>query len=140
MVVAGTSMVVPENEVPDEGLYLEKLTQSITNIFGDRIDQKSLKASVAPRTGIPDDLPIIGLNVPSIRNMIVLNPTSHLGLTQSPALGEIAASHASHLLSLGKSPSMGLNLSEYRIDRFQNDIEMLRQQKIKPLTIGQEKK
>lgn len=68
---------------------------------------------VAPRTGIPDDLPIIDLEQ-AIPGLIVLNPTSHLGNTQSIGLGKIVSFH----LLGGLSP---FPLDTFRLDRFSEE-------------------
>ena len=126
MVVAGTTMVVSENQVPSPFSLFRKVNRKYHLYFWLSNRSQYFKNKSCSSTGIPDDLPIIGLNIPGIKQLTVLNPTSHLGLTQSPALGYIAASHAFD--ELYKSHSrIPLNLSEYRLHRFQADINQLRQ-------------
>ena len=130
MVIAGTSMVVSANEVPDPVLYQKKLTKNLNTLFAGKVDSSSLKFYAAPRPGIPDDLPIIGLEVPQIENLIVLNPTSHLGNTQSIALGKLASIQVLSTLGVGKNPfPVELNLTNYRLDRFSADIEFVRKER-----------
>jgi glycine/D-amino acid oxidase-like deaminating enzyme len=123
MIVAGTSMVVSSHEIPDPLLYQHKLLKNLTEIFGDRVETDHLIFNVAPRTGIADDLPVIGFNVPNISNLVVLNPTSHLGNTQSIALGKLTAFYTLNFLGCEIVYPSSLELSEYRLDRFKEDIE-----------------
>jgi|GEM_PF-2184990 len=124
--IAGISMVLSEGEEPHPGLYVEKITKSLADIFKDRVDMSSLQFRIAPGTGIPDDLPIIGLDVSGIANLIVLNPTSHLGNTQSIGLGKIAALRTLEILGKDVEYPEGLPLHSYRLDRFRNDVEKVR--------------
>lgn len=80
---------------------------------------------MAPRTGIPDDLPIIDCGQ-TIEGVVILNPTSHLGCTQSIALGKLASLYVLH--EMGKLQNMpeSLPLHEYRIDRFKEDLIRVR--------------
>lgn len=126
MIVAGTSMVVNESEVPNESLYQAKLRKNISDIFGERIKESTMQVRLAPRTGIADDLPIIGLDVPNIRKLIVLNPTSHLGNTQAPAIGQITANHILKTFSLPATLDE-IELHRYRLERFKKDIEKVHQ-------------
>ncbi|MES2199420.1 MAG: FAD-dependent oxidoreductase [Chlamydiota bacterium] len=126
MTIAGISMVLSEKEEPYPSLYQEKLTKSLIDIFDDRVDMTSLQFKVAPRTGIPDDLPVIGLDVPGIKNLIVLNPTSHLGNTQSIGLGKIAALGVLKSIGVNVTYPEALQLDRYRLDRFQGDIQKVR--------------
>jgi glycine/D-amino acid oxidase-like deaminating enzyme len=125
VIIAGTSMVIPAKEVPSPALYEEKLHKSLNAIFQGRIDETSLAFRVAPRPGIADDLPVIDLET-EVQGLIVLNPTSHLGNTQSIGLGKLASLHIlKELGSLSEFPP-SLDLHEYRLDRFQNDIEQVK--------------
>jgi glycine/D-amino acid oxidase-like deaminating enzyme len=123
MIIAGTSMVVSENETPHPTLYRPKLLRNLDILFGDRVDQTQVVFNVAPRTGIADDLPVIGFDVPNISNLVVLNPTSHLGNTQSIALGKLAALYAIDFLGYIVIYPKGLDLFDYRLDRFEDDIQ-----------------
>lgn len=125
IVIAGTSMVISENQLPTPNLYEEKLKKSMQSIFGGRYDETTFQFQVAPRTGIADDLPIIDLGY-EILNLIILNPTSHLGNTQSIALGNLGAHTVLKSLSLKTDEIFPLNLNEYRLDRFKEDIQEVR--------------
>lgn len=127
MIVAGTSMVVNSGKAPCPCLYKGKLLKNMAAIFGDRVNMASLKYSAAPRTGIADDLPVIGFDVPGINRLLVLNPTSHLGNTQSIALGKLTSLHVLHMMGKPATYPETLDLREYRLDRFKNDIQQVRQ-------------
>lgn len=124
--VAGMSLVIPAGTTPDEEMVRNKLTQNLSAIFGNRVDHKSLRFAIAPRTGIPDDLPIIGLHVEGINHLIVLNPTSHLGNTQSIALGKIASIEVQRKIGVNRAYPSAINLFNYRLDRFREDVKRVR--------------
>jgi len=70
---------------------------------------------LAPRTLVPDELPVIDFEH-TVPNLLILLPTYHLGLTQSIALAKLAAMHT--LNKLGKNQAMPLSLEPYSVDRF----------------------
>lgn len=125
IIVAGTSMVIPAKEVPSPALYEEKLRKSLQAISQGRIDETSLAFRVAPRPGIADDLPVIDLQT-EMQGLIILNPTSHLGVTQSIGLGKLASLHVLEKLGAFAETPASLYLHEYRLDRFQDDIKHIK--------------
>lgn len=127
MIVAGTSMVVNSGHAPCSCLYKGKLLKNLAAIFGNRVNMTSLIYSAAPRTGIADDLPVIGFDVPGINRLLVLNPTSHLGNTQSIALGKLTSLYILQMMGRPAAFPGTLDLHEFRLDRFKIDIQQVRQ-------------
>ncbi len=109
------SFFLPENTVPAPLLFKERLRSSLLERYKDKIDTSTIQYYLAPRTLVPDELPVIDFEH-TVPNLLILLPTYHLGLTQSIALAKLAAMHT--LNKLGKNQAMPCSLDPYSVDRF----------------------
>jgi len=109
------SFLLPSDTIPSPLLFKERLKEKVRTLAGNQLKEETIQFFVAPRVMTPDDLPIIDLEA-TLENVIVLLPTGHMGLTQSPALGKLATLHI--LKRLGQEVELPISLEAYRADRF----------------------